>query len=159
MLRQILLCLAVSLLAACANHAPEAPGAFGRADSNNDRKVSLNEWQLVGGKDAAFLAADPERRGSLTESQFYEAQRLNESVQQNNEAQRTAVDSQITQSVRNALAADRDLSGWAIRVETYQGNVQLSGSVRSDKEKMRAQDIASGISGVKQVFNSITIKY
>ena len=64
MLRQILLCLAVSLLAACANHAPEATGAFGRADSNNDRKVSLNEWQLVGGKDAAFLAADPERRGS-----------------------------------------------------------------------------------------------
>ncbi len=68
-------------------------------------------------------------------------------------------DVQISQAVRSAFAADRDLNGWAIRVETYQGNVQLSGTVRSEKEKLRAQDIAAGVSGVNQVFNTITIKY
>lgn len=159
MMRLTLPLLALTLLTACAHQRPEATGAFGRADTNGDRKISLNEWQLNGGKDAAFLAIDTERKGSLNESQFYEAQRLNDTTVQGTESQRQAVDAQITQAVRNALAADRDLSGWAIRVETYQGNVQLSGTVRSDKEKLRAQDIAAGVSGVKQVFNSITIKY
>ncbi len=157
--RLAFLLTAAALLSSCASQRPEATGTFGRADSNGDEKVSINEWQLYGGKDAAFLAIDTARRGYLDESQFYEALRLNEVTQQSSESQRQAVDAQITQAVRGALAADRDLSGWAIRVETYQGNVQLSGTVRSEKEKMKAQDIAAGINGVRQVFNSITIKY
>lgn len=147
------------LLSACAHQQAETAGAFAHADSNHDHKISLNEWQLIGGKDAAFLAVDRERVGSLTESQFYEAQRLNDSLQQTSEGQRQAVDNQLAQAVRNALASDSSLNAWSIRVEVYQGNVQLSGVVHSDREKSRAQDIASSVTGIKQVFNSIAIKY
>lgn len=145
------------LLTACASR-PEAPGDFARADSNRDGYVSLNEWKLSGGRELAFMAADKQKKGRLDENGFYEAQRLGASAAGDAEAARAAGDAQITQDVKAALNAQRDINGYAIRVETYQGTVQLSGAVRSDREKRTAEDIANSVRGVRQVFNSIVIQ-
>lgn len=144
-------------LTACAS-TPEAPGDFARADSNHDGYVSLNEWKLAGGRELAFLAADRQHAGKIDEAGFYEAQRLNNVAGADAESARQAGDAQLTQGVKAALAARRDINGYAIRVETYQGNVQLSGAVRSDREKRAAEDTASSVPGVRQVFNSIVIQ-
>ncbi len=145
------------LLTACAS-APEAPGDFARADSNRDGYVSLNEWRQSGGRELAFMAADKQKKGRLDETSFYEAQRLERSAGADAESARQAGDAQITQDIRTALGSRRDINGYAIRVETYQGTVQLSGSVRSDREKRAAEDIATSVRGVRQVFNSIIIQ-
>lgn len=149
--------LAGLFLTACAS-TPEAPGDFARADGNGDGYVSLNEWKQSGGRDLAFMAADKGRSGRLDQAGFYEAQRLDRSAGADAEAARQAGDAGIAAGVRSALAARRDLNGHAIRVETYNGNVQLSGSVRSEREKRAAEDVAAGVPGVRQVFNSIIIQ-
>lgn len=45
-----------------------------------------------------------------------------------------------------------------IKVETFKGNVQLSGFTKTEQEKQGSEDIAKSVSGVKQVFNEILIK-
>jgi hypothetical protein len=145
------------LLSACAAN-PEAPGDFARADSNSDGYVSFNEWKQSGGRELAFLAADKQKKGRLNESAFIEAQRLDRTAGADAESARQASDAQITQEIRAALAGRRDINGYAIRVETYQGNVQLSGNVRSAREKAAAEEMAAAARGVRQVFNSIVIQ-
>lgn len=158
-MRLIALCAAVSglLLSACASK-PEAPGDFARADSNRDGYVSLNEWKISGGRDMAFMAVDKDRKGRLSEQGFYEAQRLGASAGADAEAARQASDELISSEIRNALSGRRDVNGYAVRVEAYQGNVQLSGTVRTDKEKRAVEDIARGVRGARQVFNTIIIQ-
>jgi osmotically-inducible protein OsmY len=43
-------------------------------------------------------------------------------------------------------------------VETYQRQVTLSGIVRTQQEKLTAEDVARGVSGVTNVFNQIVIR-
>lgn len=145
------------LLTACAA-APEAPGDFARADTNHDDYVSLNEWKQSGRPELAFIAVDKQEKGRLDEKGFNEAQRLGNSAGADAEAARQAGDGLITQNVKAALAARRDINGYAVRVETYQGNLQLSGAVRSDREKRAVEDVAASVGGVRQVFNSIVIQ-
>ncbi len=153
-----ILAIAFAMLGGCAS-TPERSGAFANADTNGDGYVSMNEWQLRGGKDVTFLAVDKERRGKLNEAQFYEAVRLGEQSSVDSESQRQAMDGDIARRVKEALAGNNDLNAWSIQVDSYQGTVQLSCTVRTTREKDRAQSIASGVSGVKQVFNNITVKY
>lgn len=158
-MRLIILCAAVSsfFLSACASN-PEVPGEFGRADSNKDGYVSTNEWQASGGRELAFMAVDRDRKGRLNEQGFYEAKRLNASVGADAEAARQASDQQVSNDVRDALSKRRDINVHAVRVETYQGNVQLSGVVRTDREKRVIEDVARGAAGSRQVFNTIIIQ-
>ena len=67
-------------------------------------------------------------------------------------------DEDITNRVRSALSSRRDLNSTALRVETYQRQVTLSGIVRTQQEKLTAEDVARGVSGVTNVFNQIVIR-
>lgn len=67
-------------------------------------------------------------------------------------------DSTITTKVKAKLFDDPQTSGFAIGVKTYQGTVQLSGFVTSDKEKDRAAELAKGVAGVKDVKNDLIVK-
>ncbi len=64
-------------------------------------------------------------------------------------------DAMITAKVKAALAKDPGASALAIEVETTKGVVQLSGSVDSADEKMKAESIARGVDGVKGVENAL----
>lgn len=64
----------------------------------------------------------------------------------------------VSTKVRAAIAADDQLSIFPIDVETYRGVVQLSGFVNSAEEKRRAEQVASGIDGVRQVQNDLVVK-
>ena len=67
-------------------------------------------------------------------------------------------DSTITTKVKALLFDDPLLSGLAISVDTFQGEVTLTGAVDSVKAKSRAGEIASSVYGVKRVNNLIKIK-
>ena len=148
-----------SLLAGCstlpAQHIPE----FQQADTNHDDKVELVEWLRFGGVEASFLAVDAERRGYLDETQFRQALRLNDEATGGGDVRRQKVlDGQIRGDARRALEMSRDVNAWNIAVEVYQGNVTLSGPVRTLREKQRAEQITSGVMGVTAVFNQLVIK-
>jgi hyperosmotically inducible periplasmic protein len=64
----------------------------------------------------------------------------------------------ITARVRAALLADPEVSGFDVGVTTFRGVVQLSGFVDTPDQRIRAEDIAWGVQGVRSVENNITLK-
>jgi hyperosmotically inducible periplasmic protein len=67
-------------------------------------------------------------------------------------------DSTITTKVKAELFNDRLLSGFAISVDTFQGEVTLTGGVDSQQLKDRAGNITSSVRGVEKVNNLLKIK-
>ncbi len=145
-------------LVACASKSVERAADFSQADRNRDGKVSQAEWLNTGGSEAAFLAIDKERKGKLDETQFRDATRLSDQSAMNVQRQQQMADEDINSRVREALTSQRSLNPAAIRVETYQRQVTLSGSVRTMQEKNIAEDTARGVSGVSNVFNQLVIR-
>jgi hyperosmotically inducible periplasmic protein len=67
-------------------------------------------------------------------------------------------DEALTQSVRAKLSADPALAAEVINVNTASGVVTLSGTVKNDADKSRAEQVARGVEGVKQVTNNLTAR-
>ena len=63
----------------------------------------------------------------------------------------------IYDQVRQKLAMDREVGGNAIDVKVDKGHVTLSGSVRSERQKSRAEKIAKKVKGVEEVENQLVI--
>jgi len=73
-------------------------------------------------------------------------------------AGRVVDDSVITGKVKAALVADPTTKAHQISVETFQGVVQLSGFVDSSAARSRAEQVAQGIDGVKNVKNDLELR-
>jgi osmotically-inducible protein OsmY len=67
-------------------------------------------------------------------------------------------DSVITSKVKSLLASDDFLKSFQISVETYQGAVQLSGFVDSQRAIDKAGEIVRGVKGVKSIKNDLIVK-
>ena len=67
-------------------------------------------------------------------------------------------DQTIETKVKAALIAAKDVSGTAIQVEVRNGEVQLSGFVKSKEEAQRAIDVARRVDGVRSVSNKMTVR-
>ncbi len=67
-------------------------------------------------------------------------------------------DSVITTKVKTALFNEPSLSGFEVNVETYEGQVQLSGFVSSRENINKAVEIARGVKGVRSVKNDMQLK-
>ncbi len=67
-------------------------------------------------------------------------------------------DKVITAKVKAALAEDPGVKALQVKVETYEGVVQLSGFVDNPDQIARAADIAKGIEGVKSVKNDLIVR-
>ena len=67
-------------------------------------------------------------------------------------------DSVITTKVKSLLAADDFLKSFKISVETFQGTVQLSGFVNSQKAINKADEITRSVKGVKSIKNDLVVK-
>lgn len=66
-------------------------------------------------------------------------------------------DDTIYDQVRIQIANDREIGGSRIEVKVQSGEVELTGKVRSEKQKMKAGKIARKVKGVKTVVNNITV--
>ena len=67
-------------------------------------------------------------------------------------------DGTITTKVKAKLFEDDALSGFAISVETFEGEVTLTGSVDAPENKERATQLTKSIHGVKDVNNLLKVK-
>ena len=66
-------------------------------------------------------------------------------------------DSVVTAKVKGELATDKQTSAIKIGVDTIGGVVTLSGTVPTDTEKSKAEEIAKKTDGVKRVVNKISV--
>ena len=66
-------------------------------------------------------------------------------------------DTWITAKTKIALAADGRVKGRQVDVETTKGQVMLRGKVDSDMAKQAAEEIATGLDGVKTVKNDLKV--
>ena len=67
-------------------------------------------------------------------------------------------DSAITTKVKAAIFDDANLKTLQISVETYKGEVQLSGFVDSAQNVRKAGEVARGVNGVVAVRNNLIVK-
>lgn len=64
----------------------------------------------------------------------------------------------ITTRVKSKLFEDPETSGFAIKVDTFKGVVQLSGFVDSAAQRSRAGELARAVPGVRSVENNLIVK-
>ena len=67
-------------------------------------------------------------------------------------------DATITTAVKAKMVDNKDVDAAAIKVETLNGTVMLSGFAKNETERQTAERIARDTKGVKSVKNSITVK-
>lgn len=67
-------------------------------------------------------------------------------------------DSVITSKVKTKLIEDQALKAFQIDVETFRGDVLLSGFVDSQDQIKKAVEVAKSVNGVKAVKNSLIVK-
>jgi osmotically-inducible protein OsmY len=64
----------------------------------------------------------------------------------------------ITAKIKSLLAKDDFLKSFKISVESFKGEVQLSGFVNTQDAKDKAGQIARSVKGVKSVKNDLIVK-
>lgn len=67
-------------------------------------------------------------------------------------------DGTVTTKVKAALMTAKDVKSTHIHVKTRRGIVWLTGSVPTDDDKTRAEQVAAGVTGVHEVKNRLKIK-
>ena len=67
-------------------------------------------------------------------------------------------DTAITASIKTDILKDPDLSVLKIDVDTRQGVVTLNGLAENDEARHRAEKIAEGVKGVREVRNYLVVK-
>jgi osmotically-inducible protein OsmY len=67
-------------------------------------------------------------------------------------------DAVVTAKVKAKLIDDEVTKAYQIEVATFQGTVQLSGTVDSEEARSRATELAKDVGGVKGVKNSLQVR-
>lgn len=67
-------------------------------------------------------------------------------------------DTTIGTKIKAKLFDKNELSGFAINVNVFDGEVHLTGAVGSEYHKQLASDVAASVRGVKNVNNNLNIK-
>lgn len=66
-------------------------------------------------------------------------------------------DSAITQNVKSALAADPEIGGANLSVDTSQGKVRIKGEVKSVAAFLKAPSVVKKVPGVVEVDNQLIV--
>lgn len=67
-------------------------------------------------------------------------------------------DAAITTAIKAKFVEDKTVDAAAIKVETLNGTVQLSGFAKSQAERQMAENIARSTKGVRSVQNNLTVR-
>lgn len=67
-------------------------------------------------------------------------------------------DKVVSAKVKTALLQDPEVKALQVKVETYNGVVQLSGFVDKPEQIHRAAEVAKGVEGVKSVKNDLALR-
>jgi hyperosmotically inducible periplasmic protein len=128
---------------------------FKKLDANSNALLTQTE----AGNDklftaSAFAKADIDNDGTLNQEEYANYK----SGAQKVVVKRVASDSLITSTAKAELLAEKGLKSFKISVETYKGEVILSGFVDNEAAKTQAEAVVAKIDGVKSVKNSLVVK-
>ena len=127
---------------------------FIELDANRDGFLSQDEVKNIRGYAGPFEEADANHDGKLDANEFVKAESLHDRAY----AERVANDSLITAKVKTALLREPALSSLDVSVETYQGEVLLSGFVKDETQRKKAVQTASTIAGVTGVKDGLAVR-
>lgn len=161
MLRTATIALAASAalcaapLAAAADDAAKSGNAkFLSLDKNKDGFLTKDEVRGIRGYDKAFDLADENKDGKLDPGEFLKAEAIHERMVTG----KYVDDSVITAKVKAALLKEPQLKSMDVSVETYQGEVLLSGFVRDETQRQKAKKVAISVSGVSSVKDGMVVR-
>jgi len=123
-------------------------------DKNRDGYLSKGEVAGIPGYEKPFNEADENRDGRLGPDEFLKA----ESIHDRARAAGYVEDSVVTAKVKAALLKASALKSLDVSVETYKGQVLLSGFVKSEKQRDRAIQVASSVEGVAGVKDGLVVR-
>ncbi|HAF01095.1 MAG TPA: hypothetical protein DCG63_07330 [Methylophilaceae bacterium] len=128
---------------------------FKAQDANGDGKLSAAEVD----KDSlfekgGFANADKNHNHSLSEDEYS----AYKSAEQKKILKRAAKDAAITTKIRSQYLVEKNFKSFDVSIETKEGIVLLSGFVKDEHTKLRAEQIAKQVSGVKSVKNALVVK-
>ena len=126
-------------------------GLFAYLDVNGDGFVTRAEADRIKGFNKVFLEADDNRDGRLSRDEFIKAQSIYDRVR----ARTMFDDSLITAKVKAALVKETDLKSLALHVETFDGQVILTGRVNSPAQAQRIERVVASITGVAAVKSAL----
>jgi len=146
----IAVCIAMLAPAAWAQKSPTGNAGFDGLDKNRDGFLGKDE--VAGDKEMAkrFAKFDGNKDGRWTLDDYIKAHKDND--------ERITSDTAITTKVKTKFLTEKGIPSTAISVETYESTVQLSGFVATAAIKEQAGKVAAGVSGVKEVKNSLVVK-
>lgn len=127
---------------------------FIQLDINRDGFLSHDEVRNIRGYAGPFNEADADRDGKLDANEFIKAESLNDRAY----AGRVANDSAITAKVKAALLREPALKSLDVSVETFKGEVLLSGFVKDETQRTKAMKAASTVAGVAGVKDSLAVR-
>lgn len=142
-------------LAATAQDAakPDNP-KFVKLDKNQDGFVSKDEVRHLRDYGKALAQADENKDGKLDPAEFVKAEAIHDRIVTG----KYLDDSVITAKVKAALLKDSKLKSLDVSVETYRGEVLLSGFVKDEALRQKAMQAASSVSGVASVKDAMVVR-
>ena len=111
-----------------------------------DGVTAVDNRLTVAGKDAMVAAQD--NSGDMQ----------NDMENKSKEATSELTDAKIATVIKTRLLMDSDISGFDIDVDVEEGNVTLTGKVKSDAERQLAVEIAQNATDVKNVEDNLEIQ-
>ncbi len=111
-----------------------------------DGVTAVDNQLTVVGKDAMMAAQD--NSGDMQ----------NDMENKSKEATSELTDAKIATVIKTRLLMDSDISGFDIDVDVEEGNVTLTGKVKSDAERQLAVEIAQNATDVKNVEDNLEIQ-
>jgi hypothetical protein len=134
-----------------ASPAPLAqPAQFASLDRNGDGYLTRIEAATDPEIAKRFAQFDADKDRRLSQEEYRAAQEDND--------RRAQRDAALTARVKAALVAERGIPSTAISVDTYEGQVQLSGFVPAADMASRAGRVTAGVSGVRAVQNNLVVQ-
>lgn len=127
---------------------------FNKLDLNQDNRLSKMETAADSDVVGQFEKADI-NHDSMLAIEEYGA--FKSRIQQSR-IEKYLDDSTVTAKIKAELIKDAGTTGLDISVETFRGQVILSGFVETLEQSQRAMRIASGVRGVKSVRNGLVVK-
>ena len=123
-------------------------------DDRTDRSVGQKiDSALAQTKESLSRAGD-----KIAQQTDKAATAVKRSTDGNAHSTKPIADTAITASIKTDILKDPDLSVLKIDVDTNQGVVTLNGLAENEDARKRAEKIAEGIKGVREVRNYLVVK-
>ncbi|OYY49795.1 MAG: hypothetical protein B7X95_09935 [Methylophilaceae bacterium 17-44-8] len=128
---------------------------FNQLDVNSNGSLTMTEAEKDKSLNSQlFTQADKDNDGTLDKDEYAE---VKTQVGEKKVSQ-VVSDSVITTKAKAKLLAEESLKSLKISVETYKGEVILSGFVVDESMKAKAEQLVATVEGVKSIKNGLVVK-